>query len=389
MSEWKEYKFSEFVDINPSVPLNGKSLFSYVEMKDLQDGNKYCFPSAERNPASGSRFRNGDTLFAKITPCLENGKICQVKGLKNGIGFGSTEFLVFRGKEGVSNNDFVFYLSRWEEVRAFAENNFEGTSGRQRVPKGCFENLFLNLPEIPEQTAIASVLSSLDDKIDLLHRQNKTLEQMAETLFRQWFVEEAEEDWKETSLRDIADHYKEGINPSSFPETVFNHFSLPAFDEGKSPKTEIGKDILSNKYKVLPNSIIISKLNPRFPRIWELFGDEIPDNSICSTEFQIVKPKNIAYFGFIYCFLKSNPIVQELANAASGTSGSHQRVTPDDIFNLDFLEPPIERIKEFDSITKQYFGKIKSHTKQIKTLTQLRDTLLPKLMSGEVRVKMN
>lgn len=387
MLNWKEYRFSDFIEINPTVSMKGTELCSFVEMKDLQDGNKFCFPSAERNPSSGARFKEEDTLFARITPCLENGKICKVKGLKNGIGFGSTEFLVFRGKENLSDNDFVFYLSRWDEVRAYAESRFEGTSGRQRVPKNCFDNLFLNLPPLPEQTAIAEVLSSLDDKIDLLHRQNKTLEQLAETLFRQWFVEEAEEGWEEMSIRDIADHYKENISPSKYPDKIFNHFSLPAFDEGKSPKPEIGKDILSNKYKVVPNSILISKLNPRFPRIWELYGNEITENAICSTEFQILKPKNDTFFGFIFCYLKSHQVTQELANASGGTSGSHQRVSPDDIFNLSFLMPPKEKMEQFHLISKEYFQKIKSNTQQIRTLTQLRDTLLPKLMSGEVQVK--
>lgn len=202
MEDWKEFKFSDFVNINPTVSLKGTEEYSFVEMKDLQDGKRFCLPSAKRKPSSGARFQEMDTLFARITPCLENGKISQVKGLKNKIGFGSTEFLVFRGKEGISVNDFVFYLSRWDEVRAFAENNFEGTSGRQRVNKNCFANLFLMLPAYNEQKLIANILSSLDDKIELLHHQNKTLEQLAETLFRQWFVEEALENWKASSLFD-------------------------------------------------------------------------------------------------------------------------------------------------------------------------------------------
>lgn len=387
MSEWKEYKFSDFVEINPTMSLKGTEEYSFVEMKDLQDGIKFCLPSIERKPASGTRFQNGDTLFAKITPCLENGKICQVKGLKNGIGFGSTEFFVFRGKHKISENDFVFYLARWDEVRSFAESRFEGTSGRQRVPKNCFDSLTLNLPDYNEQTAIAEVLSSLDDKIDLLHRQNKTLEQLAETLFKQWFVEEAEESWEEATIRDIADHVKESINPSKAPDTIFHHFSLPAFDEGKIPKAEIGKEILSNKFKVVVNSILISKLNPRFPRIWELYGDSVPENAICSTEFQIIKPKDIKMFGFIYCFLKSPQVTQELASAAGGTSGSHQRVNPNDIFNLAFQMPPTELIEKFYLISTEYFQKIRYNSQQLNTLMQLRDTLLPKLMNGEVRVK--
>src|SRR5665213_152605 len=158
-SRWRKMKFSDFVDINPSVSLKSGEQYSFVEMKDLKDGNKFCFPNEERKLSGGARFKESDTLFARITPCLENGKICKVKGLRNGIGFGSTEFLVFRGKKELSDNDFVFYLSRWNEVRDFAEGNFEGTSGRQRVPKDCFENLVLNLPPYHEQISISAILN--------------------------------------------------------------------------------------------------------------------------------------------------------------------------------------------------------------------------------------
>ena len=146
MNKWKEYTFSDFIQINPSVKLPSDIAVSFVEMKDLVDGKRFCFPSSERRNGSGSKFQEYDTLFARITPCLENGKITQVKGLKDGIGLGSTEFLVFRGKPTISDNNFVFYLSRWEEVRAHAEINLDGTSGRQRVPKECFNDLKLTLP---------------------------------------------------------------------------------------------------------------------------------------------------------------------------------------------------------------------------------------------------
>jgi type I restriction enzyme S subunit len=200
MTEWKEYKFSDFVDINPLVRIPKNIPISFVEMKDLDPSMRYCESSQLKLLSGGSRFINGDTLFARITPCLENGKICQVRYLQNNIGFGSTEFHVFRAKNGISDTNFVYYLSRWNEVREHAELNLEGSSGRQRVSKEAFDNLYLLLPPLPEQKRIASILSSLDDKIDLLHRENKTLETMAETLFRQWFIEEAKEDWEEKPL---------------------------------------------------------------------------------------------------------------------------------------------------------------------------------------------
>ena len=215
MAEWDVYKFSDFVEINPQVALPANESISFVEMKDLNESRKHCFPSTEKPKGGGSRFQNGDTLFARITPCLENGKICQVKGLKNNVGFGSTEFLVFRGKKGISDNDFVYYLSRWEEVRAHAETNMEGSSGRQRVSKECFNDLVITLPPLDEQKRIARVLSSLDDKIDLLNRENATLEALAETFFRHHFIENPDPTWKEGKLESVVEVFDSRRKPLS------------------------------------------------------------------------------------------------------------------------------------------------------------------------------
>jgi restriction endonuclease S subunit len=189
MSEWKKYMLSEFIEINPKVTLKSGIQHSFVEMKDLNESRKYVFPSQLKAIKGGARFQNSDTLFARITPCLQNGKICQVQGLKNSVGFGSTEFLVFRGKNGISNTDFIYYLSRYDVVRKFAEQNMIGTSGRQRVSKDVFANLELYLPDLLTQTDIAGILSSLDDKIELNNKINQELETLAQTLFKQWFID--------------------------------------------------------------------------------------------------------------------------------------------------------------------------------------------------------
>ena len=110
------------------------------------------------------------------------------------------------------------------------------------------------------------------------------------------------------------------------------------------------------------------------------------ENSICSTEFQVVYPTSRIYYGFAYYLLKSKQVTEELIGAAGGTSGSHQRVKPEDIFNLSFQMPPDERIEEFNLITSDHLKKVSTNIKQISTLEKLRDTLLPKLMSAEVRV---
>ncbi len=148
------------------------------------------------------KFRNGDTLVARITPCLENGKTAYVDVLEeNEVGFGSTEYIVIREREGVSDRQFLYYFLISPEFRDVAILSMSGSSGRQRVQTDVVRDHFFSLPPLPEQRAIASILSSFDDKIDLLHRQNKTLEAMAEALFRQWFVEEVDEGWEKREYR--------------------------------------------------------------------------------------------------------------------------------------------------------------------------------------------
>jgi type I restriction enzyme S subunit len=362
MTEWKEHKFSDFALINPTISLKSNEVYSFVEMKDLQDGRKYCQPSIERKVVSGSRFQNRDTLFAKITPCLENGKICQVRNLKNGIGFGSTEFFVFRQKDNISDSDFIFYLSRWEDVRAFAENNFVGTSGRQRVPRNCFDNLNLKLPSLPEQKAIASVLSSLDDKIDLLNRQNKTLEQMAETLFRQWFIEEADESWEEKKLGEISFFYNGKVRPN---------------DKGNIPIYG-GNGILgyTNNWNYSGKSIIIGRVGAYCGSIYfENSNIWVSDNAL------LVKPVEDNQVYYLFYLLKS----MDLNSLAEGSS--HPLLTQTILKSIEIQYPPIETIYKFKEQLENYHLKTLKNQSQIHTLTQLRDNLLPKLMSGEIRVE--
>ena len=289
----------------------------------------------------------------------------------------------------VSKRTTPYFLYSYFRTRPFKENleNFSVGSSQPTMPMGNIRQIKVPVPSFNEQVAIASILISLDDKIDLLHRQNKTLEALAETLFRQWFVEEADESWEEKSIGDVADHIKDSVSPAKTSESYFYHYSIPAFDEVREPRLEIGSSILSNKYKVPSDCILVSKLNPRVSRIWGLYGQIDELKSICSTEFQIVKPKGKQWYSFIYCFLKSKPVTNELAGASGGTSGSHQRVDPKVIFDLSFLKPDKTILENFNIITSNYWEKIKSNNKHIRTLTQLRDTLLPKLMSGEVRVK--
>lgn len=293
----------------------------------------------------------------------------------------------------VCDYEFLFYniSNKYSELENIAVG-----AAQQNLSVGVIGNFILKFPPLPEQKAIASVLSSLDDKIDLLHQQNQTLEALAETLFRQWFIErcpepvegEAKEDWEDCTIGDLAIHSKLSVHPNRNPDTLYHHYSIPAFDANKKPVVELGKEIQSNKYKVEENSILFSKLNPhKDKRVW-LIQDNVEEHAICSTELQVVKPKDKDYLYFIYGWLTNSIYYNEIASGVGGTSGSHQRIEPKAIFTAPCIKIEKDIILQYNSHAEPLFKKQFENQQQIQTLTQLRDTLLPKLMSGEVRVKL-
>ena len=191
MGQWRELPFSEAVQINPTVRLERGAVYPFVDMAAVSVDSRSATSTVEREfKSGGSKFQSGDTLMARITPCLENGKIAryQATGDKQEA-HGSTEFIVIRGRPNVTDNVFAYYLTQWNEVREYAISQMTGTSGRQRVPVGSLDHLNVPIPPLPEQRAIAHVLGTLDDKIELNRRMNETLEEMARALFKSWFVD--------------------------------------------------------------------------------------------------------------------------------------------------------------------------------------------------------
>ncbi len=375
MSEWREFRLEDFAEIQNQkrIPLSAM----------VRSKRKGSFPYYG---ASGIVDYVDDYIFdGEYVLVSEDGE--NLKTRKTSIAFkASGRFWVnnhahiLKCKKDYLSNLIVYYFQNLDL------NEFISGAVQPKLNKASLASIPIFLPKIEaEQKAIAAVLSSLDDKIDLLHRQNKTLEAMAATLFRQWFVEEAQEEWGECSVSDFAEHIKNNVVPANSKNELFHHYSLPAFDDGKRPTVELGSEILSNKYKVASDSILVSKLNPRVPRIWPI-GDLQSENAICSTEFQVFKPKNEKLYGYLYFLLRSNDAVDALTMAASGTSGSHQRVRPEDILNIRTSLPSIQRVEEYSKLAMTSIDKARSNLVQIQTLENLRDTLLPKLMSGEVRV---
>ena len=249
----------------------------------------------------------------------------------------------------------------------------------------------LMLPPFRDQRAIAAILGSLDDKIELNHRMNETLEAFARALVKSWFVDfdpvrAKAEGWRKGKVAEIASLSRASLNPSNFPNEMFEHYSIPAFDEGRLPKAETGDQIKSNKFLVTGDAILISRLNPRIPRVW-FPSVSASRRSICSTEFLVASPQAGCTREYLYALFSSEVFLNEFATMVTGTSGSHQRVKAEFLTEMKAVIPSKVAIERFTKNVKPMFERIQKNIEQSQTLATLRDALLPKLMNGEMRVK--
>ncbi|RXR19349.1 restriction endonuclease subunit S [Flavobacterium amnicola] len=394
-NNWKTYKLSDFIDINPLVKLKANQSYSFVEMKDLDANLKTVRPSDFKTLKGGAKFQNNDTLFARITPCLENGKICQVRDLENNVGFGSTEFLVFRGKENISDSDFVYYLSREPFVRQFAESNMIGTSGRQRVAKEAFQNIELELPPIQEQKSIASILSAIDDKIENNLAINKTLEEMAMALYKHWFVDfgpfqdgefvESEfgripKGWEVKSVYDIANYINgAAFKPSELVDEGKYVIKISELNGGITKNTGKSNKEVKPEQVINNGSVLFSWSATLDIFLWDK-GEALLNQHIFN-----VLPNGSLSIEILY-FLLKNIIAHFKSIAADrATTMGHIKISH---LKETFLAIPNKNHKqEFQKIIEPIFNQILENLTENQTLTQLRDTLLPKLISGAVRLK--
>lgn len=388
MTEWKEYKLEEiievFIDYRGKTPQKSSFGIPLITAKVVKEGR--ILPPNEFIPEADydSWMTRGlpeinDVVLTTEAPL---GEVALIKDNRVAL---AQRIITMRGKRDIVDNIFLKYYFQSKQGQYELSSRASGTTVFG-IKAEVLKKVPVFLPPLIEQRRIASILSSLDDKIDLLHRENATLEQMAETLFRQWFIEEAKEDWKEGTIADFAEHYKASVNPRNNPIEMYYHYSIPAFDTGKEPILEQGENIQSNKYLVPKNCILFSKLNPhKDKRVWIML-DDIPDNAICSTEFQIVKPTNLEYLYFLYGWLTNKENYDEIASGVGGTSGSHQRIDPKTIFSYSCPQVDMKTIRNYNKCVEPLFYKQRNNQQQIQTLIQQRDSLLPKLMSGEVKI---
>ncbi|WP_232287702.1 restriction endonuclease subunit S [Verminephrobacter eiseniae] len=426
--EWGEIPFSEAVLLNPATPLVKGVIYPFVEMSAIAVGTRDVKCSEYRNfSGGGSRFQDRDTLMARITPCLENGKLARFQAPEGEpIGHGSTEFIVIRGKPNVTDNDYAYYLAISSEVRKFAISQMTGTSGRQRVPTDALGKISVLLPPLTEQKAIAHILGTLDDKIALNRRMNATLEAIAQVLFKSWFVDfdpvraKMEGRWqRDQSLpglpADLYDLFPERLVASELGE-IPEGWAIGSFSEaveiigGGTPKTSVseywGGDIpwfsvvdtppSSDVFVVqTEKSITRSGLNGSSARMIAkgttiisargtvgnlgIAGRDMTFNQSCYA----LRGKNGS--GDYFVFLSAQCMVEQLKVMAHGSVFS--TITRQTFDAVRFVLPPEPVLQQFERTATSVFDAIFGNGNDSRSLARLRGTLLPKLISGELRIQ--
>src|SRR5690606_36267979 len=271
--EWRYLSFNEAVIVNPEVPLKRGEAYPFVDMQSIDPSRPTVKPKQFREfTGGGSRFEPYDTLMARITPSLENGKIARYvpDDTHYGPAFGSTEFIVLRGRKGVTDNDFAFYLTRWNEFRSFAIAQMSGSSGRQRVPAESLAGFEVPVPSLPEQRAIARILGTLDDKIELNRRMNETLEAMEQALFKSWFVDfdpvvvnalKAGNPIPD-KFADRAAHYRENPDALGVPREILRLFPDRFVESELGPIPEAWKVMALDEIAHFQNGLALQKYRP-------------------------------------------------------------------------------------------------------------------------------
>ncbi len=376
MTEWLETTLENVALINPTESLRKGQLAKKISMDLLQPFTKKPSKFLVEEFNGGMKFRNGDTVVARITPCLENGKTAFIDILDNNeVGFGSTEYIVIREREGISDKQFLYYFSISPTFRDVAILSMTGSSGRQRVQTDVVKQHIFEIPPLPEQRAIAAVLSSLDDKIDLLHRQNQTLEAMAATLFRQWFVEEAGEDWEEGKLDDVIDIFDAQRIPLSKMERDKKKMGVLYPYYGAAQIMDYINDYIFDGEYILLGEDGTVRTNDGYPILQYAAGKFWVNNHT-----HVLKAKAPYSNFFLWNYLSKKNIDEIVTGAVQ------PKINQGNLRSLDFPCFPENLVIEFNQITESMLAKMQKNKKQIQTLETLPDTLLPKLMSGAVRV---
>ena len=410
---------SLIVDCPHSTPFWTNSGYLVVRNQNIKNGQ---LDLSERSYTDHAHYlirirrakpQFGDLIFTREAPM---GDVCMVpEGLECCVG--QRQVLLRPNPEKVIPRYLLYAIQSPEVQHEISWSEGTGsTVSNVRIP--VLKKLRIPIRDLSEQVEVATLLGALDDRITLLRETNATLEAIAQAIFKSWFVDfdpvRAKQEgrapegmdeataalfpdsfeesalglvpsgWRVGTFADLLRLHKGTVNPLTQPDVVFEHYSLPAFDDGQMPIAEAGAEIKSNKTPVPANAVLISKLNPHIPRVW--MPTDAGQHAVCSTEFLVFVPAGGASKYFNYCSFSAPQFLQSLCQLVTGTSNSHQRVKPDGILSMPTIVATGDVLSSFGALAGPMFDRIGHNRKQAQTLATLRDTLLPRLISGQLRL---
>ncbi len=382
---WKECKLGEIVEMNPTESIKKGTISKKIGMDLLQPFCRSISSFTTEAYSGGAKFRNKDTIMARITPCLENGKTAMVNILDdNEIGYGSTEYIVFRAKNNISDPYFIYYLITSSLIREPAIKSMVGSSGRQRVQTDVVANLSINLPPLATQQKIATILSSLDDKIELNNKINDNLEQQAQAIFKSWFVDfepfggKMPEGWRVGKLSEIAE-ITMGQSPDG--KSYNENGTGTVFYQGRA---EFGTRFPTRRLFTTEPKRIAKKFDTLMS-VRAPVGDlNIANEDCCIGRGLAAIHSKDSHQSFIhYTVVFLHPQL-DVFNGEGTVFGCINR---DALNNMEVLIPSKPDLDKFEQIVATLDNDIFNRTEENRNLVFLRDTLLPKLMSGEIDVE--
>ena len=406
----EDIRLDEFINFNPKIELKKGTSYPYMEMANVDGVTRRIKTNYDKEYTSsgGAKFNVDDILFARIEPCLDNEKICQVFEK----GFGSTEFFTLRANPNKCDQSFLFYLVKTEFIIQSALNSYSGASGRQRADLNFIKGLKINLPDLQTQKKIASVLSAYDDLIENNNQRIQLLEDMAQEIFKEWFVRFRFPDYQNTTFVDKdgnqVPHGTKGAIPEGWEKKQIKElvdivsgyaFKSDSFvEQGKYKlvtiknvqngffvtKTtdcidELPKNLKQDIY--LKDKDILLSLTGNIGRICLVYGD----NYLLNQRVAKLKPLKQEFYEFVYLFFRSDFLRKTLENYSNGAA--QQNLSPVEMSELRFATPTEKLLKDFSRITNSFFDEIIILLKKNQVLQDTRDLLLPRLISGKLSVE--
>ena len=391
----KKIKIREACSINESTysPKENWKFINYLDTGNITNNKiesiQYIDPTSDKLPSRARRkVRNNNIIYSTVRPNQKHFGIIKSQPEHFLV---STGFAVLNVNENIMNPDYLYYLLTQNEyidtLHSIAE---QSTSTYPSIKPSDIGDLDVEIPNLKIQNKVVDILSTIDKKIKINEEINKNLQLQAQTLFTAWFETfepfdgVVPDSWQQITLGDIAEIKTNSFNPQKNPDALIEHYSIPAFDENKYPVFEYGSGIKSNKYILSNNSVMISKLNPDTKRVWRPLC--LSDLAVSSTEFIIFEPYNPKYKDYVYSVIDSQGFTDWMCSHTTGSTNSRQRTTPATTLNYNLWMPDDESIEKFLNAVTPMYDLISQNLCQNQELVSLRDSLLPKLMSGELDV---